>query len=554
MKRKNVLSSILLNIIVLNTATYSVYATNAQLRDNKQVSSNSNELTAFNKTNCEINPNLVPNDKIIKNTNDEQNLSDNVQKCNKTKLKCNRRGSLDPSQAQLLKSALSNNSETISSNEKYKRNGVRTSSVVYKQVLPNTNMIRYNNVLHYNTLRKLSITYPEISNEILINLFYNIKLKSIQHSLNNRLNGKDNISLDDIVFLLLNNSSAKYDTAPDDASNNNDEEENDILNNSVELLQNVKLKLVDYENTYTLNQKIEDNIISYVIKSIKDKKSNKINNILFQKFITKLKKQFRKNLNYALYLKTQHENIYDLESMMYTYFTLNSSLLSENKININYDNLQYELSTLNKTILQNINCVYRDCLFGNSLPVSKDLSEINNTIRAINTITDNESIINTLNTINKKVSDLEHNNANEWYMKYLSSDLKMIKKKVSEIQNNMDFSNIKKALHPITLKLSEMSNYKLIVPINDKILNWCEEKYEDWGEVLLQYEYLVKDKFKSELNNGKLNKETLYNIVNTFYNIAMVNSQLENYHNTVKLLHNISNKSANKSQQRIFVY
>ena len=583
MRRRNVLSSILLNIIVLNTATYNVYATNAQLRDNEQISPDSTELATFSKTNCEKNPNLVPNDKIIKNTNNEQNLSDKSQQCNNTKLKCNRRGSLDPSQVQLFKSVLNNNSETITSNEEYKTNGLCTSSVLYNKIMPNANMIKYNNVLHcnnvlhYNALEKLSITYPEISNEILINLVYNIELKSIQHSLNNILNCKNNISLDNIVFLLMKNSSTKYDTAlalkdVHDILNSDDEEENDMLYNNIELLQNIKLKLIDYEKIYKLNNKTEDNIISYILKSIKDKKSNNISSTMFQNFITKLKKQLRKKINHILYLKKQYENIYGLESIIYTYSTLSfpSLLDKKNNIdNINYDNMQCEINKLTGKISDNLNGFYKDCLFGNNLPISKDLIEINNIIRELNNSKNEEDIINKLNTINNKVSDLEHNNANEWYMKYLTGDLKIIKNKISEVQNSMDFSNIKKALHPITLKLSEMSNYKLLIPINENILHWCEEKYEDWAELLSEYEYLVKyrnktyeftlnkkqesDKDNIYHNNKVLNQKTFYNMISAFYKIAIVNSQLENYHRTIKLLHNISNVK-NKNQQYIFMY
>ena len=425
-----------------------------------------------------------------------------------------------------------NNDELINNVIDNNQKGLRNSSVCCNQLPPTINL-RFNNLSRCNQLKHLSMNYPEISNEILINMVYNIELNSIRYTLSNKLKLDNNILLEDICDLLWN-----------DITHKNRNDENDKLQYNMDMINEIKFKLVDYNLLFSKYNNAENSLLSCVRNNLKHNQLN----------------DFKLSLDNIAFIRNQYDNMYNTDGLLYTYSALKSILLNNNKhndvkhANNNYDDIINELNVIEKTIQVNIDGLYNDCLSGNSLLNSNDLDEINNIILQVCGNINNKSMINKLyNNICMKLSNicekLSTNKLNEQYIQYINNEWKKIKQKLSSLNNDIDCNKIQDLLQQINLKLKRISNYKLRLLVTNNIQNWCLEQYEDWNELLSNCKDNVINNFKYELNNGILQEQTLKDIVNIFYKITIQDSKLENYHRISELLCNISEKYIHKSDK-----
>ena len=335
-----------------------------------------------------------------------------------------------------------------------------------------------------------------------------------------------------------------------------------VMQKSIDDINNEHNKLLTKRNNFKRQKIEENNKREEAIHVIKKKTNNDIKKLCLQKFIQIETNKFANNTKYIYELKEQHEIINNKRAIIDTYCKIQSILSDGTSIDIKINNsfdkdLSNSLDVFYKKVSENINSFYDTCLIGHIVTnetIQDKLNLINNKIIELKNNPNNSS--NILKIINKKVSELE-NSSN---IKNITNDLKKLISTINKLTDNIKLKNIKSNLLNINKKIYKLIsnvelhnirnnlnikeqlpvNEKLVMPTTNNILSWCSENYEDWEEALSYYEEAIVNAFKYKANKGTLKQEEFNNTFKLLNKVAVINLKIENYYRTAKLLCNLS--------------
>ena len=334
--------------------------------------------------------------------------------------------------------------------------------------------------------------------------------------------------------------------------------DNNILQNYINNVNKSHNKLLFKRLAFKKSKYKHNELRETTIQDIKKMSNSNSKKSTLSKFMKEEISKFANDIEYIAELKNRHEVINERRAIIDTYLKLQSILSSNNKFTTVLSNTEKDinnsLNPFDKKISENINSFYESCLIGNDLHVETIDDKLNiinkKTLEIKNNNINSKNMLSNLKLINRKISELEINNN----LKSVKNDLRTLNNKISEIAihntpktigNNLKKLNstifkIEKNIQLISNKIHEIKLKKYIIPTNDNMLCWCAENYEDWEEKAEQYESDITNIFKYKLSNGNLNKEEFSNIFYLLNKVAIINFKIENYYRTAKLLCNLS--------------
>jgi len=286
-----------------------------------------------------------------------------------------------------------------------------------------------------------------------------------------------------------------------------------------------------------------------------------------------------KYLNKITELNEGHKEINSKKAIIDTYFKI--QLILSNSINNTFEissieeDIQYNLHLFSKGISENIKSFYESCLIGNhvyKLPEEIIIYDIQSTVSKLErkNVTQKD-IKEKLTNVTKKISELEMNSN----LKCVKNNLKALNSEIFTIKKDVNVKNVIDKLMPLNKEIKELKNniyniltkhhshnsheqkhnikktkqeeihmkliqgIKQIIPTTDNIMSWCEENYEDWDAKLSKYEETIVNLFKYKLNSSQMTKQYFNNTVVLLNHVSLINTKIENYYYTAKLLYNL---------------
>lgn len=373
---------------------------------------------------------------------------------------------------------------------------------------------------------------------------------------NKTISDSNTLSID-YVLRLLWNSYKNITSIPNDSNQIHIISIHDnVIQQYIDNIKETNNKLFLINNEFNSIKNTETQRRNYILDSIKRVQNNTKKTVLHN-FLKKEIAKFPNYIENVINIAKQHENIYSIKAIIDTYFKMQDVLLNNiNRevltISTDYKDVSNKLNIFQQEISENINSFYDSCLIGQNLnkeSIDDKLETINNKI--IKLETNPANISNIIKIVNKLEID---NNSQD-----VLNKLKLLQSKVEELITNEKLQNIKKDLtllnkkifklilnanlHTIRNNLNEtnaLENMKTIIPTTSNILCWCSENYEDWAEILSQYEDEIIDIFKNKINSGQISKQEFANTFFLLHKVTNINAKMENYYHTAELLCNLS--------------
>lgn len=447
-------------------------------------------------------------------------------------------------------------------------NIITNASCINNIQIDKNEIINSNNLLYEN--KPNSIDMSNEDNTSLCNRYNNIcDQYSIDDTiLSNKTDINNTLSIDYFLELLWNNYKHIFNIPHNDSQVRIISVHDNIIQQHIDEINEQYLELISKRKEFKNKKNIGNEKKKNIINSIKYKQPNSNKKLALQKFMKEEITKFSNNIKFILNIMKQHESINDRRSIIDTYFKMQSLILNTGsnttlKINTDYNDINNKIDILNKEVLENINSFYDSCLIGHDLyneTAEDKLNIINNKISEL--ISNQKESNNILKIINKKISELETSSN----IKEITNKLQILINKISELAQNENLKHIKNDLIILNKRLSNKfgshSNTNLVININLKnirnnlslkenkgksiipttnnILCWCSENYEEWDEELSGYEQLIANIFKDKLSKKQITRCEFYDTFNLLYKIVNINMKIENYYRTAKLLCNLS--------------